>query len=250
MARFILMAGYARSLPCVILAEALLSRGHEVSQIMLVSPLQIRRLRRILRQRGISWFFGRIRPRTASASELAGLTAEHAVASDSLRGLSRRRGIRILRVKSFESDRSIRAVGALGADAVIYCGGGILRRRFLAAAPPVLNAHAGPLPQIRGMNAAEWALLLEEPPEVTAHVINIGIDTGPVLLRRRYERTGLESVQQLRDRAVATGLRALLEVVDSGRWKGDEEHLIDTSARQCFVMAPVLIELVERRLSG
>lgn len=98
------------------------------------------------------------------------------------------------------------------------------------------------------MNAAEWSLLLREPPEVTVHFIDEGIDTGPVLLRKRYDRSGLESIQQLRDRAVATGVRALLEVVDSGRWNEPGTRLAASPTRQCFVMAQALIEVVEERL--
>lgn len=176
------------------------------------------------------------------------LAAECEVPSDSVRALTRRRGIHLRRVRSLESDRSIEVVEASRADAIIYCGGGILRRRFLTASPRVLNAHAGPLPQIRGMNAAEWAFLLEEPPEVTVHVIDEGIDTGPILLAKRYDRTGLQSIQQLRDRAVATGLRALLDLVDSGGWKEPGTRPTDEPASQCFSMAPVLVELVQRRL--
>lgn len=251
MARFVLTAGYRRSLPCVILAEALLDRGHEVSRIIVVSPLRIGRIRHVLRQRGIRWLLKRMRGRTAGhvrESDLTALAAEHAIISDSLKELSRRQGVRLLRVRSLETDRSVQAVEGTGTDAVIYCGGGILRRRFLAASPRVLNAHAGPLPQVRGMNAAEWALLLGEPPEVTVHLIDEGIDTGPILLRKRYDRSGLESVQQLRDRAVATGVRALLELVDSGRWNEPGTRLVTSPTRQCFIMAPVLIEVVEERL--
>ena len=43
---------------------------------------------------------------------------------------------------------------------VIYSGGGILKNKFLKLASSVINAHAGPLPEIRGMNAAEWSALL------------------------------------------------------------------------------------------
>lgn len=63
----------------------------------------------------------------------------------------------------------------------------ILRPPVLAAARRMaVNVHGGLLPQYRGANVTEWALISEERESgVTAHVLDDGIDTGPILGQKK-----------------------------------------------------------------
>src|SRR5205823_2033065 len=88
-------------------------------------------------------------------------------------------GAAFMRASALDSEQALAAVRALSPEFAVYLGGGILRRAFIEAAGGiVINAHQGPLPEIRGMNAVEWALFLGRTPEVTIHLIDRGIDTG------------------------------------------------------------------------
>lgn len=81
---------------------------------------------------------------------------------------------------------------AQGVDVAIQGGIGILKGEALAA-PRIgwLNVHPGRLPQYRGNACPEWALLNGDPVVASAHLIDTGIDTGPVICSAVYDvRTG------------------------------------------------------------
>ncbi len=67
-------------------------------------------------------------------------------------------------------------------DLCIQGGVGILKAHHLAA-PSLgwINVHPGRLPAYRGNSCPEWALAEGEPIHATAHLIDTGIDTGPVI---------------------------------------------------------------------
>lgn len=93
-------------------------------------------------------------------------------------------------VRRFESLRDAalwRTVKDAGIDIVIQGGVGILKPEMLAA-PRLgfLNIHPGRLPQYRGNSCPEWALYNGDDIWATAHLIDAGIDTGPVICARPY----------------------------------------------------------------
>lgn len=73
-------------------------------------------------------------------------------------------------------------------DVVIQGGIGILKPEMLAA-PQIgfVNVHPGRLPEYRGNTCPEWALYNGEEIYATAHIIDTGIDTGPVICEALYD---------------------------------------------------------------
>lgn len=72
-------------------------------------------------------------------------------------------------------------------DVAIQGGVGILKAPLLEApAIGFLNVHPGRLPQYRGNSCPEWAVRYGEPVVATAHLIDAGIDTGPVICSAPY----------------------------------------------------------------
>lgn len=73
-------------------------------------------------------------------------------------------------------------------DVAIQGGIGILKPPMLAA-PRLgfVNVHPGKLPEYRGRNCPEWAILNGDDVYATAHIVDSGIDTGPVICAARYE---------------------------------------------------------------
>lgn len=62
-----------------------------------------------------------------------------------------------------------------------------------AAARGVLNAHPGILPKYRGATCCEWAIHNDEPVGVTAHFMDEGLDSGPILFPRELPvRKGMD----------------------------------------------------------
>lgn len=72
-------------------------------------------------------------------------------------------------------------------DVAIQGGVGILRDDVLDA-PRIgwLNVHPGALPAYRGNACPEWAVLKGDDVVATAHLIDAGIDTGPVIYAAPY----------------------------------------------------------------
>jgi methionyl-tRNA formyltransferase len=151
-------------------------------------------------------------------------------------------------VKSFDAPEASSFVSESAPDWVVYGGGGILPPAFIdAAGGRILNAHAGPLPAIRGMNAIEWSLLLDYDPTVTVHVIDRGIDTGAALTWHPVPVQPGDTIEKLRMRSVAIGVEALFQILQHPPSAvGSAEP---ATQRQCFILAPALRELLDRRLS-
>ena len=258
--RVVLTAGHLRSGPVEALGELLLRQGAQVAGVLAVSVFSPARVRALIRQRGPGFLGHAIRrtlgwgthPAAAVGAAAAQPLAEHyaskSLSINGLRRFCRAKNVPLAVVPSLNSPAALALLGRVRPDLVIYGGGGILRGPFLDAAGRVLNAHAGPLPAIRGMNAAEWSALLGEPAQATVHLIDRGIDTGPVLLRVPYDRARCRSVDELRDRAVVAGLEGLLRCVAEGTWNVPGEASAPSTSRQCFVLAPVLREVLDARL--
>jgi len=49
----------------------------------------------------------------------------------------------------------------------------------------IVNFHPGDLPAYRGCDAPEWQLLHGLPVVCTAHLIDEGVDTGPIITKRQ-----------------------------------------------------------------
>jgi hypothetical protein len=255
----VLTAGHLRSTPVEALAELLRRRGTDVAGVIAVSVFQLGRARALLRQRGMGFVRHAARRalgwnRAAGGEETGQLPLAMFLAANGIvpRGLRRwcdEASVPLAVVSDLNAKASLAFLRRVKPQAVVYGGGGILRVPFIEAAGRVLNAHAGPLPAVRGMNAAEWSLLLGEPAEATIHLIDSGIDTGSVLLRVPYERNSCHSLEALRERAVVTGLEGLLRALCEGGWDGPGEAVRAPLQRQCFVMAPVLREIVASRLA-
>lgn len=74
----------------------------------------------------------------------------------------------------------------LNIDVIIQGGVGIIKDEVLnSPAIGFLNIHPGKLPEYRGCSVPEWAMLNDEPIYATAHLIDNGIDTGPIICMKK-----------------------------------------------------------------
>jgi folate-dependent phosphoribosylglycinamide formyltransferase PurN len=121
----------------------------------------------------------------------------------------------ILVCRDQNSKEAIALVENWAPDANVFTGGNILRQTLLAIPRiGVLNAHLALLPQIRGMSSPEWSLLCDVPLAVTIHLMDTGIDTGPVLLQRTFEIPAqCASLTDLRNRMIAAGIEQTAEAL-------------------------------------
>lgn len=255
--RVVVTAGFDGSRSALIVAETARARGHEVL-VLVATPFRVARVKSLIRQGGwhaLKDAAGRLmRPtaRSGSADLDALLPSGTSVLPESLAAWALALGVEHHSVGSLNEPGVVELVRAWGADLLLYNGGGILRAPLLSALNgPVLNAHAGPLPEIRGMNAVEWSVLLGEPTTVTIHQIDEGIDTGRVWKQIPVPIEPGDTIERLRARAVRCGVAGLLEALRA-RESGELafESARPARGRQCFVLAPALRELLARRLES
>lgn len=260
--RVIITAGLSRSVPAEALAELLRRDGVNVAGVLVVSMANVSRLLSLVRQRGLASVLHRVSAvichrRSSPAMEsradpLATFVERHHIDTRGLRSWCQKHGVPLRVVRDLNAADAIAFVESTAPDVVVYAGGGILRSPFIAAAKRVINAHAGPLPEIRGMNAAEWAAILEARPEVTIHFIDGGIDTGPVIKALAIDRDSCRTVDELRATAVVRGLEGLRQVISERTYQKmpDQPTEPRRASRQCFIMAPVLVDRLEKRLAA
>lgn len=95
---------------------------------------------------------------------------------------------------------TIGLIATLGLDMLANAGTPRICSPALLAATPigVLNCHPGRLPLFRGACAVEHAVLEDVPVANTVHLMNAGIDEGPILAVEDVPLEGVASYQDLR----------------------------------------------------
>jgi methionyl-tRNA formyltransferase len=138
------------------------------------------------------------------------------------------------------STRAVAQLEQWSPDLAIFTGGNILRDQVLKIPRlGVLNSHLALLPEIRGMSSPEWSLVCGVPLGITIHFMDSGIDTGPILLRRKFAgASDCDSLTDLRNRMIAEGIELIAEAVaglDRGTVSANPQADRETD-RQFFVM--------------
>lgn len=259
--KIILTAGYARAKHVLALAELLTRDGVLIGGVLVVSPYSFKRLRSTVRSRGWS-FVGSAARRIigmrctsgengSSIDPLDAFLMTNRIPDISLREWSQRHRVAYLDVASLNSPHALAFVKDVAPDGVIYSGGGILRKSFIDVAHrKVINAHSGPLPQVRGMNACEWSLLLGLKPTVTIHFIDEGIDTGRSIESIPIHIEQGDDIARLRSKCIVAGItglrRNVIKMIDLA---ADPFNSSETRTRQCYVLAPALRALLESKLA-
>jgi len=175
---------------------------------------RLRRLARLMRERGILHalnFLGGVpasalvRPRIYRAVDallsrrLEGDPAEGVPAADG--------GV-------VNSEEEVQAIGRFEPDLLYQAGPGITKPQVFQAAPlGMIHIHHGILPAIRGIASPEWAVRERKPLwlGVTLHIIDAGLDTGPLVAQARPRVEAGESWAAVRARLSLLGARLIAE---------------------------------------
>jgi len=153
------------------------------------------------------------------------------------------------KVSSFNSANLIDDLTNLKIDIGAFCGGGLLRNRFLDSFSfGVLNCHMGVLPKYRGMDVVEWPFLENENRQVgvTCHLMDKGIDTGDILEIVKVDSDKFENFIELREYLSGVMLKLMIKTISSikkGNFKKHKQSQSD--GKQYFVMHPTLKKITE-----
>jgi methionyl-tRNA formyltransferase len=100
--------------------------------------------------------------------------------------LARSHGIPVLCPAAINSDESLAMIGKFGAELHVSMSYDQILREKMLSLPPrgTLNCHAGALPFYRGRNPLTWAIINGEAEfGVTVHWVDLGIDTGDIVVQ-------------------------------------------------------------------
>ena len=67
--------------------------------------------------------------------------------------------------------------------------GSIVRQDLFETGKQFLNSHKGYLPDVRGLSSTKWAILTKKPFGASVHLMDSGVDTGPILYREQFPIT-------------------------------------------------------------
>jgi folate-dependent phosphoribosylglycinamide formyltransferase PurN len=145
-----------------------------------------------------------------------------------------------------------RMLQTFGPELVVLGGTRILRPPLLSIpSRGTLNAHPGLLPRLRGSSSVGWALYKDLPMGCTVHLLDAGIDTGPIVLKRGLPVYRGDSYEELVRRMFTLAgelMAGALALFEAGPVEGDSQ---DRAAGETLqVIPPELLQEGKARLAG
>jgi folate-dependent phosphoribosylglycinamide formyltransferase PurN len=119
--------------------------------------------------------------------------------STSLIDLCEQHGIRYKFTSDFHAVDSLQFIEDSHCALVAFTGGGLIRLPLIARSGlGVLNCHMGLLPKYRGMDCTYWCSLNRDRENIgfTLHLMDAGIDTGPIFKTHRLDLSHIRTVDQ------------------------------------------------------
>ncbi|WP_142849091.1 methionyl-tRNA formyltransferase [Telmatospirillum sp. J64-1] len=127
------------------------------------------------------------------------------------------RGIEVRTPKSLRSEEEQRLFAAIGADAAVVAAYGLILPKPILDAPRLgcLNVHASLLPRWRGAAPIQRAIMAgDEETGCTIMQMDVGLDTGDMLLKESLPITDETTAAELHDALAAQGARLIVEALD------------------------------------
>jgi methionyl-tRNA formyltransferase len=125
-------------------------------------------------------------------------------------------GIPVWQPGSLKKPENIEALAAYKADLYIVAAFGQILPQAVLDQPRygTLNIHASLLPRYRGVSPISEAILQgDRETGVTIMLLDAGVDTGPILLKRTVPLSGEETTGSLTETLAQVGAQALLETL-------------------------------------
>jgi len=89
---------------------------------------------------------------------------------------------RVVEASDINAPAMARAMAEEKVDRVLLAQSGIVRQPILDLDGIwIINAHPGLLPRMRGVDVIRWSILEDVALGITVHVVDNGVDTGPIL---------------------------------------------------------------------
>ena len=125
-------------------------------------------------------------------------------------------GIPVFQPVKLRDPEAVKTVAKAKPDMIIVAAFGQILPKEVLDLPKYgcINAHASLLPAYRGAAPIQWAILNEdEKTGITIMKMDVGLDTGDILLQKRIEIAPDETGGSLHDRLAELGAEALTEAI-------------------------------------
>lgn len=125
------------------------------------------------------------------------------------------RRLKVIYTENLNSNDCYHELLSLAPNFILLGGARILKDYILNTAKVgTLNCHPGLLPEYRGLDPVGWAIYNGDDIGITCHFVDQGIDTGPILIRRKEKWKIGESLLQTRVRLMRNSAKLLIEALE------------------------------------
>ena len=131
--------------------------------------------------------------------------------------LAERHGIPVLQPLKVRTPENIEQIRTFAPDLIVVVAFGQILPKALLDIPPkgCINVHASLLPRYRGAAPLNWCIIHGEAETgVTTMLMDVGLDTGDMLLKKTTPIEPDEDASSLHDRLAGIGAEALAETLD------------------------------------
>jgi methionyl-tRNA formyltransferase len=168
-----------------------------------------------------------------AASALAALLKEHQIVAvltqpdrpsgrgmqltaSPVKQLALQHGLTVLQPESLKTEQARKAIAELGADVMVVAAYGLILPVAVLELPRYgcLNIHASLLPRWRGAAPIQRAILAgDKETGITIMQMDVGLDTGDMLLRQACPIEADDNAQTLHDKLALLGAASILEAL-------------------------------------
>jgi methionyl-tRNA formyltransferase len=126
-------------------------------------------------------------------------------------------GLNVFQPDKIKKQENIEILKSCGADVIVVVAYGQLLSKEILDMPKYgcINVHASILPKLRGAAPLNWALINgDKRAGVTTMMMDVGLDTGDMLLKDEIEVDMYMNVGQLHDTLMEKGAQLLIETLN------------------------------------
>jgi methionyl-tRNA formyltransferase len=126
-------------------------------------------------------------------------------------------GLNVFQPEKIKKQDNIEILKSCGADVIVVVAYGQILSKEILDMPKYgcINVHASILPKLRGAAPVNWALINgDKRAGVTTMMMDVGLDTGDMLLKDEVEVDMYMNVGQLHDTIMEKGAQLLIETLN------------------------------------
>ncbi len=145
----------------------------------------------------------------------------------------------LVNAKGCNDKEVIKAVKSRKEKFFIYTGGGILKKEILATGKKFIHVHPGIVPDYRGSTCFYYSILKEGNCGATAFFMEEAIDTGNIIMQKKYEKPDYADIDNIFDPYMRSDLLVqVIKKLKNGKLIAKKQDL--SRGEVYFVIHPVL----------